>query len=159
MGWGWCRVRAMNTSVGLRLLGIVVVVGLLGGGCVSRPKSTPEAAAGKVVVQELVKSTTSWDGATLPPYPRGQPEITIKRVIIPVGGRLEPHRHPVINAGVLVRGHLTVKAANGKSVDVKAGDPLVELVDTVHYGINTGTEPAEIVVIYAGTTNQPVMIK
>lgn len=149
----------MNTSVGLRLLGIAIVVGLLGGGCVTSPESAPEVASAKVVVQDLVKSTTSWDGATLPPYPRGQPEITIKRVIIPVGGRLEPHRHPVINAGVLVRGRLTVKAANGKSVEVKAGDPLVELVNTVHYGTNTGDEPAEIVVIYAGTTNQPVMIK
>lgn len=149
----------MNTSIGLRLFGVVVVVGLFGGGCISGPKSAPEAATGQVVVQELVKSTTSWDGSTLPPYPRGQPEITIKRVIIPVGGRLELHRHPVINAGVLVRGHLTVKAVSGKSIEVSAGEPLVELVDTVHYGCNTGTEPAEILVIYAGTTNQPVMLK
>lgn len=149
----------MNTEIGPRLMGIVVVMGLLGGGCMGHPKSAPEGAVGQVVVQELVKSTTSWDGSILPPYPRGQPEITIKRVIIPVGGRLEPHRHPVINAGVLVRGRLTVQATNGKRVEVNAGEPLVELVDTAHYGCNTGAEPAEIIVIYAGITNQPVMIK
>jgi len=57
-------------------------------------------------VQELVKTTRSWDGAGLPEYPEGQPEITILHISIPAGTRLETHSHPVINAGVLTKGEI-----------------------------------------------------
>jgi hypothetical protein len=57
----------------------------------------------------------------------------------------------VINAGVLMSGQLTVETTDGKVLHLKAGDPIVEVVNTLHYGINEGTVPAEIVVFYAGT--------
>jgi quercetin dioxygenase-like cupin family protein len=41
---------------------------------------------------------------------------------------------------------------------LKAGDALVELVDTWHYGRNDGDVPAEIVVFYAGTENAPISL-
>ena len=34
---------------------------------------------------------------------------------------------------------------------LKAGDALVEMIGTVHYGENRGDEPAEVVMFYAGT--------
>ena len=109
-----------------------------------------EANETSVVVKELVKTTKSWDGKLLRPYPQGQPEITIRRIIIPAGARLETHSHSVINAGVLMSGQLTVVTADGKTLHLKAGDPIVEVVNTSHYGINQGQVPAEIVVFYAG---------
>jgi quercetin dioxygenase-like cupin family protein len=128
---------------------------LLQAGCASRQiRQDPQAA----VVRELVKSTASWDGSTLPLYPQGQPEITILRIAIPAGTRLKTHSHPVINAGVLLSGQLTVVAKNGKTLHLKAGDPIVELVDTSHYGVNEGSEPAEIIVFYAGTSGAPITI-
>src|SRR6267378_3208694 len=54
-----------------------------------------------ISVKELVRTSKSWDGKSLVPYPQGQPEITILRISIPAGARLETHSHPVINAGVL----------------------------------------------------------
>jgi len=39
---------------------------------------------------------------------------------------------------------------------VKAGEPIVEVVNTLHYGINEGTVPAEIVVFYAGAAGTPI---
>jgi hypothetical protein len=41
---------------------------------------------------------------------------------------------------------------------LKAGDPIVEVVNTLHYGINEGTVPAEIVVFYAGIVGQTVTV-
>lgn len=114
-----------------------------------------EANEASIVVKELVKTTRSWDGEFLPPYPQGQPEITIRRISIPAGGRLETHSHPVINAGVLMSGQLTVVTADGKTLHLKAGDPIVEVVNTSHYGINQGEVPAEIVVFYAGAGDTP----
>ena len=78
----------------------------------------------------------------LPAYAPGQPEVTIRRITIPAGVRLEMHRHPVINAGVMLSGQLTVVTVEGKTLHLKAGDPIVEVVNTLHYGINEGKVPA-----------------
>ena len=107
-------------------------------------------------VHQLAKSSLSWNGAPLPSYPQGQPEVTILRIVIPAGASLDIHKHPVINAGVLIKGELTVKTEDGKILYLKAGDPIVEVVDTWHYGKNEGAEPAEIIVFYAGTAGDPV---
>ena len=112
-----------------------------------------------VVVEKLAKSSKSWDGEALPKYPKGQPEVTILRIKIPAGAELEIHNHPVINAGILLKGELTVIAEDNKTLRLKAGDSIVELVNKKHYGKNEGMETAEIVVFYAGTINKPITIK
>jgi len=115
--------------------------------------------AAKVTSVEMVKSTKSWDGATLPPYKPGQPEITIMRITIPPRHALPVHKHPVINAGVLLKGRLTVTTESGRVIHIKEGDPLVEVVETWHYGRNDGNVPAEILVFYAGTKGTPISVK
>ncbi len=107
----------------------------------------------------LVKTTLSWDGKTLPAYPQGQPEITMVRVTIPPGAQLPLHQHPVINAGLLMQGALTVVTEDKKVLHLKAGDPIVEVVNTWHYGRNEGKLPAEIVVFYAGTPDVAITVK
>ena len=120
----------------------------------------PRQEAGKPAItsRELVKTSRSWDGKLLPAYPPGQPEVTIRRITLPAGARLETHSHPVINAGLLVSGQLTVVSGNGKTLHLKAGDPIVELVNTAHYGINEGPAPAEIVIVYAGSVGTPTSV-
>lgn len=112
-----------------------------------------------VEVEVLAKTDSSWDGSTLPEYASGQPEITILRIKIPPKVQLPLHRHPVINAGVLLKGDLTVTAESGETLHLKAGDSIVELVDKWHYGKNEGDEMAEIVVFYAGTRDTPITVK
>jgi quercetin dioxygenase-like cupin family protein len=139
----------------VRITTVLGPILLLQTGCAT-DRSSPEAGTNDVVVEELVKTDRSWDGAVLPAYPQGQPEVTIVRVIISPGARLEMHSHPVINAGILVRGRLTVVTAEGKTLHLKAGDPIVEVVNTLHRGMNEGTVPAQVVVVYAGTTGTPI---
>ena len=126
-------------------------------GCVGLPPAG-EPSGTKVTVTKLISSTNCWDGALLPAYPRQQPNITILRIRIPPGVRLHTHKHPVINAGVLLSGQLTVVTANGATLHLVAGDPIIEVVNTMHYGINEGKTPAEIMVFYAGTLNDPTSI-
>lgn len=133
----------------IKLLAILFVILLFQPSCAT-VRIGEEPNESSIVVKELIKTTKSWDGEFLHPYPQGQPEITIRRISIPAGARLETHSHPVINAGVLTSGQLTVVTADGKMLDLKAGDPIVEVVKTLHYGINQGKVPAEIVVFYAG---------
>ena len=112
----------------------------------------------KVSVTKLISSTNSWDGALLPAYPRQQPNITILRIRIPPGVRLHTHKHPIINAGVLLSGQLTVVTTKGATLHLVAGDPIIEVVNTMHYGVNEGKTEAEIMVFYAGTLDDPTSI-
>ena len=112
-----------------------------------------------VTVDVLAKSSSSWNGETLPAYLQGEPEVTILKVVIPAKAELALHQHPVINAGVLLKGELTVVTKDNKTLHLKAGDPIVEVVNTWHYGINEGNEPAEIIVFYAGIQGKPISIK
>ncbi|MFH1155101.1 MAG: cupin domain-containing protein [Pseudomonadota bacterium] len=116
-------------------------------------------AAEGVVVETLSRSGQSWDGNALPAYPQGTPEITILRITIPAGTELPLHEHPVINAGVLLKGELTVVTRDNKVLHLTAGQSLVEVVDTWHYGKNEGSTPAEIIVFYAGIQGEPITVK
>jgi len=107
----------------------------------------------------LAKTSLSWDGSHLPGYPRGTPEVTILRIKIPPGGQLPVHKHPVINAGVLLNGELTVVTDDNRTLHLKAGDPIVEVVNQWHYGKNEGKEMAEIIVFYAGALDLPITIE
>ena len=112
-----------------------------------------------VKVEVLTKTSLSWDGRALPDYEKGKPEITILKITIPPKVQLPLHEHPVINAGVLLIGALTVITDAGETLHLKAGDPIVEVVDKWHYGKNEGEEPAEIIVFYAGIKDQPITVK
>lgn len=100
-----------------------------------------------VEVQTLVRSGSSWNGTPLPADPSGEPEITVLRIAIPPGMQLPLHIHPVINAGMLIRGQLLVISEAGPMKRLKTGDGLIEMVNQPHFGRNNGKEPAEIVVV------------
>jgi quercetin dioxygenase-like cupin family protein len=122
---------------------------------------TPAWGGGQaeVKVNKLVQTGQSWDGNALPAYGQSEPEITILRITIPAGVTLPRHYHPVINAGVLISGELTVYAESGQVLRLHAGEPIVEVVDTWHYGVNEGDAPAEIIVFYAGNKGEPITVK
>lgn len=66
------------------------------------------------------------------------------------------HRHAVINAGVILRGELTVISETGAERTFRAGEALVELVGTAHCGENRGDGAAEVIMFYAGAGNLPL---
>ncbi len=112
-----------------------------------------------VKTEVLAKTGSSWDGSRLPDYPKGNPEITILRIKIPPGVQLPLHTHPVINAGVLLAGELTVVTEDNNILHMKAGEPIVEVVNKWHYGKNEGTETADLIVFYAGVPETPITVK
>ncbi|PMO37894.1 cupin [Vibrio sp. 10N.222.52.B12] len=107
----------------------------------------------------VLKTTTSWDGTTLPQYPKGQPEVTILKITVPKGVELPMHQHPVINAGIVLKGEITVTKKDDEKIVLKAGDAIAEVVDQWHFGANTGDEPVEILVFYAGVKDKPITVK
>lgn len=113
----------------------------------------------EIKVIQILKATEEWDGSALPPYPSKNPEITILSYEIPPGIRLPMHRHPVINAGVVLQGQLTVIAKDGKQLILNAGDSIVELVNKWHYGVNQGSLPVKLIMFYVGEVGVPLVIK
>lgn len=111
-----------------------------------------------IEVVKLAETTKSWNGDTLPNYPTGNPKITVLKITIPPKTKLHKHYHPVINTGILQKGELKVVDIDGNILNLKAGDVIVELVNKIHYGINEGKKPAEIVVFYAGTEDLPITV-
>lgn len=111
-----------------------------------------------VEVEELVKSSTQWDGKLMPNYPRKQPQIQILRIKVPAGATLPWHYHPVINAAVVLEGALELKLKSGETKSFKAGDALIEVVNTVHSGRASDDSDVDIVVFYAGTKGEPITV-
>jgi len=109
-------------------------------------------------ITPLTKTSRSWNGTKLPKYGEGDPEVTILKIVIPPKTKLSWHQHPEINAGVLLKGELTVISEAKDTLYLKAGDPIVELVNVSHYGRNDSKKPAEIIVFYAGIKDKPITV-
>ena len=107
---------------------------------------------------ELIRTSQSWDGAELPDYLQGRPELVVKKYIFPVGQKLDWHYHPVMNYGVLVEGELTIIAQDGTEKVVHAGEAVVEMVGTVHHGENRGTQPAVLYMFYLSQEGLPLSV-
>ncbi|MFA6619062.1 MAG: cupin domain-containing protein [Candidatus Neomarinimicrobiota bacterium] len=112
----------------------------------------------KTEVKVLAKTMKSWDGANLPRYAKGKPEVTILRINIPPHTVLSWHKHPYINAGVIISGELTVITDEADTLHLKAGDPVIEVVKTWHFGENKGEELVDIIVFYAGVKGKEITI-
>lgn len=112
----------------------------------------------KPTTEQLAAASSSWNGAPLPSYPEGRPFVTLLRIVIPPHARLPRHSHPEINAGVVLRGELTVVADDGTERTFRAGEGIIEMVGTLHYGENRGAEPVELAMFYAGTEGAPLSV-
>ena len=106
-----------------------------------------------VKVTQLLKTTTSWNGAPIK-YPQGQAEVTSLMIEIAPGGETHWHEHPVPSFGVLLEGTLEVSLADGRKKLLKSGEALAEVIATAHNGRNVGTTPLKLIVFYAGAVDK-----
>ena len=109
--------------------------------------------------ETVIKTNVYWNQEPIKPIHIDQPQVTILKITIPVGEKLSMHKHPMLNVGYMIKGELTVYSEKGEKLVLKAGDPIVELVDTWHYGENTGPEDVVLVVTYVGNKEEDLSIK
>ena len=102
----------------------------------------------QIETTELIRTSQSWDGAELPDYLQGRPELVSVKYVIPQGLKLGWHHHDVMNCGVLVQGELTIVCQDGREKIVHEGEAIVEMVGTVHHGENRGTKPVILFMFY-----------
>lgn len=97
----------------------------------------------------LLRSSESWDGMSLPDYPKGKPELLVNQVIIPPHSELGWHHHEMMSYGIVTKGALTlVKRDTGEERTIHAGEAVIETVGSIHRGENRGDVPVEVTVFY-----------
>ena len=109
--------------------------------------------------ETVIQTSVYWNQKPIKPIHIEQPQVTILKITVPVGEKLSTHKHPMLNVGYMIKGELTVYSEQGEKLVLKAGDPIVELVDTWHYGENTGSEDVVLVVTYVGNKAEDLSIK
>ena len=125
---------------------LAMVLAMLAG-CVSPCGNSPFAKyddAKKVEIVELKRTAQSWDGAELPNYPAGRPELIVRRYIFPRGSRLGWHHHPVMNYGIVQQGELTI---------------IVEMVGTIHHGENRGDKTVVLDMFYISQPGTEIAVQ
>lgn len=144
-------------------MGLFGAVGIvLASGGTACNGSTPEpnvpVARATPETKVLLKGSASWNDVAYKSYPQGQPELTTVRIVIPAHSSLPWHTHDMPNAAYLLSGELTVEERDtGRTATYHAGEAFAESVGSVHRGI-TGSEPAIVIVTYAGTSGQRLSV-
>jgi len=89
-------------------------------------------------------------------YPSGSPdEVTAAIVTLEPGARTGWHRHPVPLVAYMLEGELTVAYQDHGERVYRAGDALVEAIETPHEGHNSGDAAARLLVVFIGAEGTP----
>jgi len=112
-----------------------------------------------VQVRKLITSSTASNGQPLAYLATGKPEVTALMVTIPPGGETGWHQHPVPVYAYVLDGELTVEMKGGIRYVFKKGDVVLEVMNTLHNGFNTGTTNVSLVVFYTGAVGVPNVVK
>lgn len=119
-----------------------------------------------VKIEEILRTTKSWDGSPLPGIGAGIAEFRILMFKIAPGGKTTIHMHPLNGAGYMLAGELTMYSTedhHGSFADPKLvkekkfspGDAWTETVNIWHYGENKGEEEVRFVLVYVGQEGTP----
>jgi quercetin dioxygenase-like cupin family protein len=110
-------------------------------------------------VEKLAVTSTNYAGQQLT-YPlTGKPEVTVLVVHLPPGSSTGWHKHPVPVYAYMLEGELTVRTESGVEKLFVKGEPIIEVMNLLHNGTNTGKQMASLVVFYTGVEGVPNVIK
>lgn len=93
-------------------------------------------------------------------YPQtNKAEVTAMTVELAPGAVTGWHKHPVPVYAYVVTGILAVELEDGTSQTYGADEAVIEMVDTLHNGRNSGAEPVKLAVFYLGSEGTANVIR
>jgi quercetin dioxygenase-like cupin family protein len=99
-------------------------------------------------VVTVVRTATVTDAGQPIVLPRSDVRVTASIYEIPVGATLPVHKHLSARYAYVLSGDLRVtNQETGATSDYKAGDFVIEMIDTWHLGTNIGAEAVRLLVI------------
>ena len=112
-----------------------------------------------VTANVLTKTSVTGDGQKII-YPQtDKAEVTAMTVDIAPGAETGWHKHPMPVYAYVISGNLTVELEGGQRLSYGTGDAIIEVVNTMHNGKNSGTETVKLAVFYLGAKGVPNVIK
>lgn len=115
--------------------------------------------AGGVQATVILKTATTGNGEPIAYLKTDQPEITAMTVDISPGAQTGWHSHSIPVYAYVLSGSLIVNIEGNISRRFKAGDVIIEVVNTRHNGINMGSVPVKLIVFYTGARDMPNVLK
>jgi len=107
---------------------------------------SPVALAGSPQVTVLADTDKTVTGQ--PIVSPDHPVVKTTIITFQPGEKTAVHKHPFPHYGYMLEGTLTItNSETGKSFEMKAGEFLVEMQNTAHYGENRGNIPVKILII------------
>ncbi len=88
-------------------------------------------------------------------YPEGKPQVTSAIITLDPGEEGELHRHEVPMYAYILQGEITVDYGPRGTRVFRRGDALIEAQYLGHKGMNKGTAPVAILVVYMGAEGMP----
>ena len=145
---------AIAEIITICVLAVIVIFGKK-----AKAKDENSDTPATVVSTELIRTSQSWDGAELPDYLQGRPELVAVKYEFPSGKKLGWHHHPVMNYGILVQGELTIIGLDGQTKVVHEGEAVVEMVGTIHHGENCGDKDVILYMFYLSQKDLPLAVQ
>ncbi|MEM9517592.1 MAG: cupin domain-containing protein [Actinomycetota bacterium] len=84
-------------------------------------------------------------------YPGGDAQVTMSVVTLGPGESTVNHIHEAPMAAYILEGEVTVDYGDEGTYTFGEGDALLEALDVVHEGTNTGSRPVRILVVNMGS--------
>ena len=114
---------------------------------------------GGVTARVLAKTATTANGGKVV-YPcTDRAEVTAMTVELAPGASTGWHKHPNPVYAYVLAGTLSVELEDGTATTYHPGEAVIEVVDTLHNGTNTGLDPVKLAVFYLGVEGTPLVIK
>ena len=111
-----------------------------------------------VTLKPVLQTGTTATGEPIQ-FPLFRNEFTVVTIDIAPGGRIGRHMHPVPLIVYVIQGDLTVEEDGRPARTYKAGDAFAEVVGLWHDGLNRGSIPVRVVVVFAGEQGKPVLVR
>jgi quercetin dioxygenase-like cupin family protein len=112
-----------------------------------------------VKVELLVKSTTASNGQKIAYAKTDNAEVTAVTVEIAPGKETGWHMHAIPVYAYIIEGTLAVEIEGGKRYEFKKGQAIIEVINTLHNGVNIGSIPVKLVAFYTGEQGMPIVTK
>jgi quercetin dioxygenase-like cupin family protein len=121
--------------------------------------ATRAVAQVKFSATPVLQSGTTAGGTSIA-YPKtDSAEVTALMLDIGPGGETGRHMHPYPTFVYVLEGAIDVEMDGGVVHSYKAGDSVLEVVNTWHNSKNKGKTPAKVLVVFAGVRGKPNAVR
>lgn len=111
-----------------------------------------------VVLESVLKTDTTSIGQKIV-YPTfANDEVSIVKVTLPPGKSTGWHKHFFPVFAYVLKGTLTVEVENKKTLQFPVNSSFSEVINTLHNGVNNGSEDVVLIAFFMGEKDKPLSV-